>query len=74
LLVPAIGAAALPLLRSLTAVKAAVAVSAITVRADQERRTTLGSRTKPLSQNHFAVFRHASVEAALDKRNGIVAP
>lgn len=75
LLVPAIGAAQLSLPRSFPAGKAAVAVSTITVRADQECRTTLGSRTKALPQNHFfSVFRHASLQAALDNGNGFVAP
>jgi hypothetical protein len=74
LLVPAVGAASLSKPRRFTAGNAAVAMSPITVRADQECRATLRSRTKPLSQNHFAVFRHASVKAALDNGNGFVAP
>jgi hypothetical protein len=74
LLVPAIGTAVLPKPRPLSTFDAAIAVSAITVRADQECCATLRSRTKPLSQNHFAVFRHASMQAALDNRNGFVAP
>jgi hypothetical protein len=74
LLVPAIGAASLPESRSVTAENAAVTMAAIAMRADQECRATLRSRTKPLSQNDFAVFRHASLEAALDNGNGFVAP
>ena len=74
LLVPAIGAASLPEPCSFAAGMAAIAMSAITLRADQECRTTLGNRTKPLSQNHFAVLRHASVQAAVDNGNGFVAP
>ena len=74
LLVTAIGATTLVTPRPITAGTAAIAVSAITVRADQECRATLGSRTKPLSQNHFCVFRHAPLQAALDNGDGFVAP
>jgi hypothetical protein len=74
LLVPAIGAAPLPQPRTFTAGPAAVAVPAITVRADQEYCATLPSRTKPLPQNDFAVFRRAPLEAAVDNRSGFVAP
>jgi hypothetical protein len=74
LLVAAIGATTLVAPRRFTAGDAAVAVSAITARADQECRATLGSRTKPLSQNQFCVFRHAPLQAALDNGDGFVAP
>jgi hypothetical protein len=74
LLVPAIGATSLPESHCFAAGMAAIAMSAVTVRADQEGRATLRSRTKPLSQNHFAVFRHVSRQAGMDNGNGFVAP
>ena len=74
LLVPAIGTTLLPAPRRVTAQDGAVPVTAITVRADQEYCATLRSRAKPLPQNHFAVFRHASAEAVLDNGYDFVAP
>ncbi len=53
---------------------AAVAVSAITVRADEENRLALLPEAKPLPQNRFAMnHRHAPSQTELDNGNGLVA-
>ena len=66
----------LPLLAAglLAALGAAVAVSAITVRADEENRLTLLTQANPLPQNRFAMnHRHAPSQAELDNGTGLVA-
>jgi len=58
----------------LAALGAAVAVSAITVRADEENRLTLLTQANPLPQNRFAMnHRHAPSQAELDNGTGLVA-
>jgi len=53
---------------------AAVAVSAVTVRADEENRLALLTKANPLPQNRFAMnHRHASSQAGLDNGSGLVA-
>ena len=53
---------------------AAVAVSAITVRADEENRVALWTQANPLPQNRFAMnHRHASSQAGLDNGTGLAA-
>jgi hypothetical protein len=57
-----------------TAVGAAVAVAAVTVRADKENRMALSTQANSLPQNHFAVnHRHASSQAGLDNGSRHVA-
>jgi hypothetical protein len=58
----------------LAALFAAVAMSAITVRADEENRVAALTKASPLSQNRFAMnHRHASSQAELDNGSGLVA-
>ena len=52
----------------------AVAMAAVTVRADEENRLAALTKAKPLPQNRFAVnHRHASSQAGLDNGSGLVA-
>jgi hypothetical protein len=74
LLVPAIGAAPLLATGGFAARQTATAVSAIAMRADKEHYATVGARTKPLPENHFAMGRHVLAQAGLDNGNGFVAP
>jgi hypothetical protein len=56
------------------ALGAAVAVAAITVRADEENRLAGLTKANPLPQNRFAMnHRHASSQAELDNGTGLVA-
>ena len=48
-------------------------MSAVTMRADEERRATVAARTNALTQNHFAMCRHVLSQAALDNGSGFVA-
>jgi hypothetical protein len=74
LLVAAVGASPLPAPGLLAALGAAVAVSAITVRADEENRLARLPKANPLPQNRFAMnHRHASSQAGLDNGSGPVA-
>jgi hypothetical protein len=74
LLVPPVGAPSLTPARKLAALGAAIAVSAITVRADEENRVTLCSKANSLPQNCFVVnLRHASSQAGLDNGRRFVA-
>ena len=73
-LVAAVGASPLPAPGLLAALGAAVAVSAITVRADEENRLARLPKANPLPQNRFAMnHRHASSQAGLDNGSGPVA-
>ena len=57
----------------LAALQTAVAVSPVTVLADQEQ--SLATRAKTLPKYHFAVRRrHRTVRAGLDNGNRFVAP
>jgi hypothetical protein len=74
LLVPAVGTPPLTPAAKLTALRAAIAVSAITMRADEESRVTLWSEANSLPQNCFVVnLRHASSQAGLDNGRRFVA-
>ena len=58
-LMDAVGFTALPEPRGLAARLAAVALSAIAVRADEEQGVAIAAQTKPRTENRFAVFHHA---------------
>jgi hypothetical protein len=73
LLVTTVGAAPLPAPGSLAAGQAAIAVSAVTMHADEEHRATVGDRANTLTQNDFAMCRHVLPQAALDNGSGFVA-
>ena len=73
LLMAAIGGAPLAQTRLLAAWIAAITLSAVAFGAEEEQGAAFGNKAKPLSQNHFAVRRHADCEAALDNGPGFVA-
>ena len=74
LLVAAVGAPPLLAAGLLAALVAAVAMSAIAVRADEENRVAVLTKANPLPQNRFAMNRrHASSQAELDNGSGLVA-
>lgn len=74
LLVSFVGGSPLLAAALLTACIAAVAVSAITVRANEENRVAALTKASPLPQNRFAMnHRHASSQAELDNGNRLVA-
>ena len=74
LLVASVGGPPLPAARLLAALGAAIAVSAIAVRADEENRLAALTKANLLPQNRFAVnHRHASSQAGLDNGSGLVA-
>ena len=73
LLIPTIRAAVLLEPDLAAALQTAIAVSPITVLANQEQSLTTGA--KPLPKHHFAVCRrHGPVRAGLDNGNRFVAP
>ena len=74
LLVPAVGAPSLAGSGLLTAWGAAVALSAIAVRADEEHCVTLATEANSLPEYRFTVTcRHAPSQAGLDNGTGFVA-
>jgi hypothetical protein len=73
LLMPAISQPSLPQAGLPPATQAAIALAAITAGAQEEHRAAFVSQAKPLPQNHFALCRHASSQAALDNGRGFVA-
>src|SRR3989442_6141864 len=74
LLVAFIGAPPLPAAGLVAALSAALAMSAIAVRADEENRVAALTKANPLPQNRFAMnHRHASSLAELDNGTGLVA-
>jgi hypothetical protein len=74
LLVAAVGAPSLVEAGTLTAWGAAVALSAIAVRADEEHCVTLATEANSLPEYRFAMnCRHASSQAGLDNGPGFVA-
>jgi hypothetical protein len=74
LLVAAVGAPPLVAAGLLAALFAAVAMSAIAVRTDEENRVAALTKASPLPQNRFAMNRrHASSQAGLDNGSGLVA-
>jgi hypothetical protein len=72
LLVAAVSAAPLTEPRLAAAGQAAIALSAITVRTEKERRAAIAGQANPKPQNHFARNRHASPQAGLDNDDGFV--
>ena len=52
---------------------AAIAVPAITMRADEEQCPAVWAETNPLPQNRFAMRRHVLSPAALDNGDSFVA-
>jgi hypothetical protein len=74
LLVASVGVPPLLPAGLLAALIAAVAVSAVAVRADEENRVAALTKANPLPQNRFAMnHRHASSQAGLDNGSGLVA-
>ncbi len=74
LLVSSVGGSPLLAAGLLTALIAAVAVSAIAVRTDEKHRVAALTKANPLPQNRFAMNRrHASSQAGLDNGSGLVA-
>jgi hypothetical protein len=74
LLVAPVGGLPLPAAGLLAALGTAVAVAAITVRADEEHCLAPLTPANPLPQNRFAMnHRHASSPAGLDNGSGLVA-
>ena len=71
-LVTAVGTAALMESGLITAGEAAIALSAVTVRAEIEHRSAFAAQANPLPENQFAMSRHASSQAGLDNGNGFV--
>ena len=75
LLMSAVGATPLTQARLSTAGDAAIALSPITVGAQQEQRATWAGQAKTLPQNYFAIHHcHAGSRAGLDSEGGFVAP
>jgi hypothetical protein len=72
-LMAAIGGAPLAQTRLLAAWVAAIALSAVAFGTEEEQGAAFGNKAKPLSQNHFAVRRHADCVAVLDNGLGFVA-
>ena len=73
-LVSAVGDAPLTQSCLVAASQAAVALSAVTVRTEKERRKTVPELANPLPENRFPMRRHASPQAALDNGSRFVAP
>lgn len=71
-LIPSIGAPSLLEPGGPAAVGTAVALSAITVFTDPEHSVTPIMQTNPLTQNHFAVNRHARRGRGLDNDGPIM--
>jgi hypothetical protein len=74
ILVASVGAPLLLPAGLLAALVAAIAVSAVAVRADEENRVAALTKANSLPQNRFAMnHRHASSQAGLDNGSGLVA-
>jgi hypothetical protein len=74
LLVASVGAPPLLAAGLLATLVAAVAMSAVAVRADEENRLAALTKANPLPQDRFAMnHRHASSQAGLDNGSGLVA-
>jgi hypothetical protein len=73
LLVAAVGASPLLAPGIFAALGTAVAMAAITVRANEEHLLAFLTQANPLPQNRFAMnHRHASSQAGLDNSSGFV--
>ena len=66
LLVAAVGFTVLTEAGETTALRAAVAMSAVAPLADGKGGAALGESASPVIKNHFAAIRHACVQAGLD--------
>ncbi len=73
LLVPAVGGPSLTLAGLRAAGEAAIALSAVTVRAEEKYGVTLAAQTNPQPENRFALHRHARRQAGLDNGSDSVA-
>ena len=71
-LVAAVGPSVLAKSRLAPACQAAIALSAITLRAEKEGCPAIAGQANPKLQNHFARNRHASPQAGLDNDDGFV--
>jgi hypothetical protein len=74
LLIAAVGLAALVKPGAMTAGGAAIALSAITTRAEEEHGAAFLVLANPQKKNYFAIVRHACGRTQLDKGNAFVAP
>jgi hypothetical protein len=72
-LMAAVGLAPLSQPGSGAAGKTTITLSAIAASAKKEHRATFAVLANSLPENHFAMNRHASPQAALDNGNGFVA-
>jgi hypothetical protein len=72
LLMPQIGGSPLPAPGSLPTGAAAIAVPAVAMRADEEQCPAFAAETNLLTENRFAMSRHACAQAALDNGDGFV--
>jgi hypothetical protein len=70
LLVAAVGLAVLPATGLAAAIQAAIAVSSITVRADEKQCVALVPEAHSRTQNQFASNRHLSSQRGFDNGNG----
>jgi hypothetical protein len=68
-LMTAVGGAALPQARLLTALLAAITLAPVATSADREQRSTLRMSAKSRSENNFRMNRHRSATTAFDKDN-----
>ena len=73
LLMPAVGTAPLLESRCGAAGEAAIALSSITVLTDPEHRVASAAAANPLTENYFAMNRHARPQTGLDNGNRFVA-
>jgi hypothetical protein len=72
LLMPAVGVPSLLEAGGVAALGTAITLSAITVFTDPEHGVTPLAATNPLTQNHFAVNRHAHRRAGTGQRQPIM--
>lgn len=74
LLMTTIGAAPLIQTGLTPAMQTAIALPAVALRAEEERRLAFTAQTNSQPQLHFALNRHPPSPAGLDNGNGFVAP
>ena len=70
LVMTAIGGPMLPASRLTAAFRAAVALAAITARANPEKRPATRIAAKPLPENYFPMNRHPHTQADFDNDSG----
>jgi hypothetical protein len=73
-LVPAIGRAPLPEPCLIAAGEAAVALSAVAMGTEKERREAVVEQANPLPQYRFPMRRHACLQGGSGQRSGFMAP